>query len=136
MESFLIDAEILTPIIMAGAETALPEIRTQSIKGLLRWWYRFYKSSLVNSLDELKKAEAEIWGSTDKASLIKLQILSKPDSTQYAHLCMNDQRTKPPASKPYQAVEKVIFSQTRSWANKSKILSAGLPEANRIVFEK
>jgi len=23
-----------------------------------------------------------------------------------------------------------------SWANKSKILSAGLPEANRIVFEK
>jgi len=25
-----------------------------------------------------------------------------------------------------QAVEKVIFSQTRSWANKSKILSAGL----------
>ena len=35
-----------------------------------------------------------------------------------------------------QAVEKVIFFQTRPWANKSKILSAGLPEANRIVFEK
>jgi len=35
-----------------------------------------------------------------------------------------------------QAVEKIIFSQTCSWANKSKILSAGLPEANRIVFEK
>jgi len=109
MESFLIDAEILTPIIMAGAETALPEIRTQSIKGLLRWWYRFYKSSLVNSLDELKKAEAEIWGSTDKASLIKLQILSKPDSTQYAHLCMNDQRTKPPASKPYDKIKRKSY---------------------------
>jgi len=36
----------------------------------------------------------------------------------------------------YQAVEKVIFSQTRSWANKSKILSAGLPRADRSVFEK
>jgi len=35
-----------------------------------------------------------------------------------------------------QLVEKVIFSQTHLWANKSKILSAGLPEANRIVFEK
>jgi len=33
-------------------------------------------------------------------------------------------------------LEKSFFSQTRSWANKSKILSAGLPEANRIVFEK
>jgi len=38
--------------------------------------------------------------------------------------------------KAQQAVEKVFFSQTRSWANKSKILSAGLPEANMIVFEK
>jgi len=36
----------------------------------------------------------------------------------------------------YQVIEKVIFSQTRPWANKSKILSAGLPETNRIVFEK
>jgi len=29
-----------------------------------------------------------------------------------------------------------FFSQTHPWANKSKILSAGLPEANKIVFEK
>ena len=33
-------------------------------------------------------------------------------------------------------LKKSFFSQTRPWANKSKILSAGLPEANRIVFEK
>ena len=32
-------------------------------------------------------------------------------------------------------LKKSFFSQTRPWANKSKILSAGLPEANRIVFE-
>jgi len=30
-------------------------------------------------------------------------------------------------------LKKSFFSQTRSWANKSKILSAGLPEA---IFEK
>ena len=35
-----------------------------------------------------------------------------------------------------QAVEKIIFSRIPSWSNKSKILSAGTPEANRIVFEK
>ena len=33
-------------------------------------------------------------------------------------------------------LKKSFFSQTRPWANKSKILSAGLPEANRSVFEK
>jgi len=33
-------------------------------------------------------------------------------------------------------LKKSFFSQTRSGTNKSKILSAGLPEANRIVFEK
>jgi len=33
-------------------------------------------------------------------------------------------------------LKKSFFSQPRSWANKSKILSAGLPEANRSVFEK
>jgi len=33
-------------------------------------------------------------------------------------------------------LKKSFFSQTCSWTNKSKILSAGLPEANKIVFEK
>jgi len=33
-------------------------------------------------------------------------------------------------------LKKSFFSQTRPWANKSKILSAGLPGADRIVFEK
>jgi len=36
----------------------------------------------------------------------------------------------------YRLLKKSFFSQTCSWANKSKILSAGLPEANRSVFEK
>jgi len=39
-------------------------------------------------------------------------------------------------SKFNRLLKKSFFSQTRPWANKSKILSAGLPEANRIVFEK
>jgi len=33
-------------------------------------------------------------------------------------------------------LKKLFFPQTHPWTNKSKILSAGLPEANRIVFEK
>jgi len=33
-------------------------------------------------------------------------------------------------------LKKSFFSQTCSWTNKRKILSAGLPEANRIAFER
>jgi len=33
-------------------------------------------------------------------------------------------------------LKKSFFSQTRSWTNKSKILSAGLPGTDRSVFEK
>jgi len=35
-----------------------------------------------------------------------------------------------------QVVEKVIFSQTRSWANKSKILSAGLPVGRQACLKQ
>jgi len=33
-------------------------------------------------------------------------------------------------------LKKSFFSQTCPWTNKSKILSAGLPGADRSVFEK
>jgi len=33
-------------------------------------------------------------------------------------------------------LKKSFFSQTHPWTNKSKILSAGLPGADRSVFEK
>jgi len=32
-------------------------------------------------------------------------------------------------------LKKSFFSQTHPWTNKSKILSAGLPEANRIFLK-
>jgi len=36
----------------------------------------------------------------------------------------------------YRLLKKSFFSQTCPWTNKSKILSAGLPRADRSVFEK
>ena len=39
-------------------------------------------------------------------------------------------------SKINRLLKKSFFSQTRSWANKSKILSADLPGTDRSVFEK
>lgn len=90
----IIRFETITPLIMAGADSKNIEIREQSIKGILRWWYRFYISSQVNSLSELKEKESQIFGSTDIASMIKIRVISKHLTNANAYLCMNDSRPK------------------------------------------
>ena len=62
------DFEIITPIIMAGTDKNKVELRIPSIKGILRWWFRFYKSSFLD-VDELRNFESEVFGSTENSSL-------------------------------------------------------------------
>ena len=50
---------------MAGFNKNKVELRSSSIKGMLRWWFRFYKSSFLN-VDKLRKFENEVFGSTEK----------------------------------------------------------------------
>ena len=83
--------EIVTPLIMSGADRNNLELRTQSIKGILRWWYRFINGG-IKALNQLKIDEADIFGSQDKASKIKLKINDIPKQTTQAYLCMNDNR--------------------------------------------
>ena len=83
--------EIVTPLIMSGADRNNLELRTQSIKGILRWWYRFINGG-IKGLNQLKIDEADIFGSQDKASKIKLKINDIPKQTTQAYLCMNDNR--------------------------------------------
>jgi|YNPMSStandDraft_2_1061718.scaffolds.fasta_scaffold06476_2 CRISPR-associated protein Cmr1 len=83
--------EIVTPLIMSGADRNNLELRTQSIKGILRWWYRFINGG-IKALNQLKIDEADIFGSQEKASKIKLKINDIPKQTTQAYLCMNDNR--------------------------------------------
>ncbi|WP_235619553.1 type III-B CRISPR module RAMP protein Cmr1 [Caldanaerobacter subterraneus] len=84
----------MTPIIMSGARKNLLELREQSINGILRWWFRFYGSLKYQSLQELRKRESEIFGSTTKAKRFYIKILQEPQSRGKAYLCMNDRRKK------------------------------------------
>lgn len=79
MDTINCEVEILTPMFLGGARQAmvggkpgklLCELRTQSIKGLLRFWWRAYKYGQLTEtcdaesrLSQLKKEEDEIFGS-------------------------------------------------------------------------
>lgn len=64
--------ELITPMygggVVAGVNEQERPIRVPSIRGQLRFWWRATRGTAFTSLKELKKREAEIWGSTEKAS--------------------------------------------------------------------
>jgi CRISPR-associated protein Cmr1 len=94
MNSKSYNFSIITPIVMAGANKDMVELRTQSIKGMLRWWFRFYKSSFLR-IEELRKVESDVFGSTENAALFSMQLVNEPTrGVCDAYLCMNDSRKR------------------------------------------
>ncbi|OPL17085.1 MAG: hypothetical protein AVO38_05640 [delta proteobacterium ML8_D] len=59
-------AEFITPCFCGGADQSKPELRIQSIRGQLRWWYRICGAT--------QEEEAELFGSTDKVSPLTVRI--------------------------------------------------------------
>ncbi|QTL97486.1 type III-B CRISPR module RAMP protein Cmr1 [Iocasia frigidifontis] len=74
MEKVIVTCQLVTPLFMYGANNNL-EIRASSIKGLLRYWWRTF--NYADDHRELKKREDEIFGSTEKRSLINIRIRNK-----------------------------------------------------------
>ncbi|MFN4226537.1 MAG: type III-B CRISPR module RAMP protein Cmr1 [Candidatus Ratteibacteria bacterium] len=103
--------EIVTPLIMAGVDKNQVELREQSIKGILRWWFRFYKGASLG-LKELKKEEGEIWGSQELASRIRVLIKKRDLVSGEAYLCMNDRRAKGEneAVRPYDKIQRKSYT--------------------------
>jgi CRISPR type III-B/RAMP module RAMP protein Cmr1 len=69
--------KVITPLFGGGTtpgkvDTIVPEtlIRVPSIRGHLRWWFRATSRSI--DVDDLRKAEASIFGSTNKASPVRI----------------------------------------------------------------
>ncbi len=79
MNKFTIDFEIVTPTFMAGANQKAAEFRLPSFKGLLRFWWRAIAFPNLQSIQKMKKEEGEIFGSTDNASKIILNMESYRD---------------------------------------------------------
>jgi CRISPR-associated protein Cmr1 len=90
--------EVITPLMMSNGEVTLQsgyqktinnkngkktfvqmqkelktvELRAASIKGVMRWWYRAMLG--LDDVEQLKKSEDKIFGSTDCSSKIRLKI--------------------------------------------------------------
>lgn len=71
MQTITFECEVITPMFLAGADGITPELRPASIKGALRFWWRAMNGHL--SLDDMKRAEGEIFGSTSQKSMVVLR---------------------------------------------------------------
>lgn len=72
MEKKTFDVEVVTPMFLGGAELKKAELRVPPIKGTLRFWWRAIYGS--DDLEDTKKREDAIFGSTDKKSSFSMQL--------------------------------------------------------------
>jgi len=74
------ELEAITPIFMRGVNQSRAEIRSSSIKGLMRWWFRALAGNYFgNDVVNLRKAEESIFGSTGQRSRVVVEV-SKVES--------------------------------------------------------
>lgn len=76
-----LELQTVTPLFLAGAEPRrAPELRVPSIRGELRYWLRAALGGVLGDrdLDTLRQAEAQIFGSTQRASAITIQVEHSP----------------------------------------------------------
>lgn len=77
METLTFTCETITPMFLTGADGSTPELRAPSIKGALRFWWRAMHGDL--SLEDLKKAEGEIFGNTKQRSKVIIVVDDAPE---------------------------------------------------------
>lgn len=76
MQRIALNLETVTPLFLGGADPrGEPELRAASIRGALRFWLRALLGGVIgDSLDDLRKAESAVFGSTDGASPVVVRI--------------------------------------------------------------
>jgi CRISPR-associated protein Cmr1 len=75
MEKLTFNCEVITPMFLAGADGATPELRPASIKGALRFWWRAMHGEL--EWKKLAEEEGKIFGDTKQRSSILIRIDKK-----------------------------------------------------------
>lgn len=87
--------KLATPAFLAGANQQQPELRVPSIRGCLRWWFRLAEHGAGTSLEQIRKKESDLFGSTDKGQRLILRIRPgsplKTESLRYRDLRFDHQ---------------------------------------------
>lgn len=90
------EVEVLTPLVIAGANGRQPDLRSEglrpsSLRGVMRWWFRAALGSLVPSCTELKEVEGRVFGTTAYCSPVRVRTYWLGVAhLERAYLCMND----------------------------------------------
>lgn len=67
--------ELVTPAFLAGAnqQAADCDLRSATLRGLLRWWWRTMHAGFVDART-LRQMEAAIWGDTERGGSVRLTV--------------------------------------------------------------
>jgi CRISPR-associated protein Cmr1 len=68
------ECEVITPMFISGSNTKEVDLRSASIKGALRFWWRALYGSRFSSIADMKKEEGNLFGDTEKKSKIRLYV--------------------------------------------------------------
>lgn len=95
MKTLTATYRIVTPMFLGGADpTSQAELRVPSIKGALRFWWRALMWGKVNSVEELRRREAELFGSSGKEgqskAIIRLELHNPPSPIPVGALLSRD----------------------------------------------
>ena len=78
MQEVTFDLQTITPLFLAGADQVAAELRAPSFRGVMRYWLRALVGGLVGTdrrgLEEVIKAETDVFGATDTGSAVRIKV--------------------------------------------------------------
>jgi CRISPR-associated protein Cmr6 len=109
-----------TPAFLAGANQAAEDcdLRSATLRGLLRWWWRTLHSGYL-SVSDLRKKEAQIWGSTEAGGAVALTLEAasgpfEPQTHDPRQMASTLRLQKPPDDKTAQGVLYAAYGMEKS----------------------
>jgi CRISPR-associated protein Cmr1 len=80
MKRLTLEVETLTPLFLAGEDQRVAELRTPSVRGVLRYWFRAMMGGIIgdNNVSKLRNLEALVFGDTKRASRVIVKVGDSP----------------------------------------------------------
>lgn len=120
MQKVELKVKTITPLFLAGVDQETAELRAPSFRGLMRYWHRALVGGLMGGLDDIIKAETEIFGATDTGSPFSIRV-------------------SPPDKKPQQfteAITKWVGNEQKATGKGYLLWSMRLKKPSRYYFDK